>query len=1091
MKKRFTQNDSFNLKWTFQLTAIIILLFSGTNLSRATTNNSMQSEKVSGTVVDAKTGEAIIGASVQVYGTKKGTITDFDGKFNIEVADPNKSKLQISYVGYKPQQVSIKGQTDLKIKLEDNSQELNEVVVVGYGTSTKGATTSSVSTVKAKDLNLNSVANVDNALQGGVAGLNVAVNSAMPGGSTTVSLRGALSSQGSNEPLYVIDGIPIMDNGGMKPNGGQGGTSSRSPLSTINPSDIESINVLKDASATAIYGSAAANGVILITTKSGKSGEAKVSYDGKFSLQPESMVNFYEPMNAIDYMNTSNIGFFDYKLFKGESVNGTYVKFNPYGPGVVRPGMRDSIFKFTPAEIAANPKSYNHIKDIMRDGTIQEHNVSLSGGTEKSSYFLSLGTFNQKSILKSTDFNRYSGRVKLDNQLATWLKSFVNASFSAIDAYNPSVGGSESGANRNTQYEMATAMAYSPLVPLYDGAGLLTHDSNNPQAINPGIFQTINDRTYTMRMIFTPSLEANITKDLKLTARMGIDYSTSERRIYSPMDAKLPTANSKNYATFTNSAGKNTSLESFLDYKKNFESKHDVLAVIGVGRYDTYGISHDVTAHSFSSDEFSYNNLAMSTDKSLDNLASNKYTSTKLSSFARFNYTYDSRYVFSFTGRVDGSTNFAPKHKYGFFPGVSAAWNISEEEFLKGGAFSNLKLRLGYGTTGNESVVANKYLYLTQFAPGWGTSYIFGGKEVLGYMQSAIRNDDLKWETDIMYNIGVDFAVLKDRLSGTIELYDRVAKDLLLITNTPLNSPISKVAKNVGVTEAKGVELTLNFNVVKTKNMSWDINLTCAHVVSRWVERDKTVALSSWIGEHDEINAIYGMKTTGGLFKSLDEVKSYNAKIYSEAVNKTDKTPVYDPNKSSTWFQNSFPGDVKYVDINHDGIIDEKDVVKLGCYDPFMNFGLRSTFRYYNWDFTIGTYGVINQFQANGYETSLPQDIPFNTNIQVKDVWSSFNQNGIYRGVTYGFGSGDLSNKSQYNDYLTQNVSFIRLKNLTVAYTFQSKNGKLPFKSIRTYLDANNLAMLTNYQGVDPEMSANKNSFPIPVSFTLGANISF
>ena len=511
MKKRFTQNDSFNVKWKFQLTAIIILLFSGTNLSRATTNNSMQSEKVSGTVVDAKTGEAIIGASVQVYGTKKGTITDFDGKFNIEVADPNKSKLQISYVGYKPQQVSIKGQTDLKIKLEDNSQELNEVVVVGYGTSTKGATTSSVSTVKAKDLNLNSVANVDNALQGGVAGLNVAVNSAMPGGSTTVSLRGALSSQGSNEPLYVIDGIPIMDNGGMKPNGGQGGTSSRSPLSTINPSDIESINVLKVASATAIYGSAAANGVILITTKSGKSGEAKVSYDGKFSLQPESMVNFYEPMNAIDYMNTSNIGFFDYKLFKGESVNGTYVKFNPYGPGVVRPGMRDSIFKFTPAEIAANPKSYNHIKDIMRDGTIQEHNVSLSGGTEKSSYFLSLGTFNQKSILKSTDFNRYSGRVKLDNQLATWLKSFVNASFSAIDAYNPSVGGSESGANRNTQYEMATAMAYSPLVPLYDGAGLLTHDSNNPQAINPGIFQTINDRTYTMRMIFTPSLEANIT----------------------------------------------------------------------------------------------------------------------------------------------------------------------------------------------------------------------------------------------------------------------------------------------------------------------------------------------------------------------------------------------------------------------------------------------------------------------------------------------------------------------------------------------------------------------------------------------------
>jgi TonB-dependent starch-binding outer membrane protein SusC len=864
--------------------------------------------------------------------------------------------------------------------------------------------------------------------------------------------------------------VPIMDNGGTTLGGG-GTKGGRSPLATINSSDIESISVLKDASATAIYGSAAANGVILITTKSGKNGETKVNYDGKFSFQNQNWVKFYTPLDGNSFMKYANLGRYEQFLIDGN--------YQPYGKNVLK--STDLVpYVFSANDIAANSRSYNHVQDIMRNGELYEHNLSFSGGTEKSNFYVSFASFEQKSILKSTDFNRYTGRIKMDNALSSWLKSSINTSLSYIDAVNPSVSGQSSAVDtRNTAYETSTAFGYSPIVPIFDASGLLSKDYHNIQANNPGIFQRISDRTYTLRIMFTPTLEATITKDLKLTARAGLDYSNSERRVFSPTDAKVALQKSNNYATLEDAVGSNTNLESFLEYKKRFGDKHDVFVLVGVGRYDFGGFKHDLTVNNLSSDIYSYYNLAMSTEKATDARTSNRYGSTKLSSYTRLNYTFDGKYVFSFTGRVDGSSNFAPSHKYGFFPGGSFAWNVSEEEFLKGGAFSNLKLRAGYGTTGNESAVANKYYYLNKFEQGYGTSVYFGGVEQNGYMQSTIANPDLKWETDVMSNLGVEFSLLKDRLTGTVDVYRRTAKDLLMLSNMPFNGIVAKMARNVGSTQAQGIELTLGGTIVKSKDFTWDVNFTGSHVVSTWVSRDPSVSLSPWIKQKDDLNAIYGLQSTGKLFKSDAEVVAFSS---------AHRSSNYDPNNRNTWFQNSLPGETQFIDQNGDGVLDGRDVVKLGTYDPFMNVGLRTSVKYKSFDFAIGTFGAIDIITWDGYTAGMPGAQPSNTNTHVVDQWASFNPNGIYHGIGWGTYYEPAGTQS---DYRMQHTTYIRLKNVTLGWTLIPKGAKPIVKSLRLYVDANNLALITNYVGLDPEMGKSNTAFPIPITLTGGASITF
>ena len=1072
MKKRFTQNFSFDSKQIFRLGAILILMFCGVSTSRAASNVSMQAERVSGVVVDEKTGEAIIGASVQIYGTKKGTVTDYDGKFSLEVADPSKSKLQISYVGYKPQQVNIKGQTDIKVLLADNSEELKEVVVLGYGTATRGANSSSVTTVRAKELNLNSVASVDNALQGGVAGLNISMTSAAPGASANITLRGALSVEGSNAPLYVIDGVPIMDDSGAGGGGGNG-KSSRSPMATINPSDIESISVLKDASATAIYGSAAANGVILVTTKSGKSGESKVTYDSKNSFQVIS--RFFDVMDGQNYMNYANLGARESWLHQQN--------LYPYSNRPLSMATASAPVVFSPEDIARNNMSYDHPRDITRVGSVFENNVGISGGTDKSTYYLSFANYNQKSLLKSTDFERISGRIKLENTLSKWIKLSTNTMVSYVDAYNPSVG---EGSNNNPM-ETSSAQSFNPLIPLLGEGNVINKDPKNGQAVNPVIWQKISDRTYTKRFMFSPKLELKLSTDLKWIFQAGLDYSLSTKKNLTPVGTTMPLDGFINAASINDYSSYNSNLESFFDFTKTIATKHAVVAVVGVGGYRSGGESSYLGAQNILSEEIGFYNLSLYTDQNKVGIGSNKYETTKLSTFSRFTYTYNNIIGVSATGRIDGSTNFAPKHKFGFFPGVSANVNISEMPFLKASeVISNLKVRAGYGTTGNESATvasdpAKSYSYLNKFVKYWGNDYYFGDKRSVGLSQSTLANEDLRWETDIMKNIGVDFSFLKGRIYGTVEGYIRTAYDLLMRQYLPSNSNVLMQLRNVGSTQAEGVELTLGGKIVDRKNFTWDLNLTGSHVYTYWVKRDLTVNLPVWVGLNDEMTALYGYQSTGKLFQSVDEVKAYN---------ETHKASNYDPSDSKTWFQQSFPGEPQYIDQNNDGKLNELDVVKLGNWDPKITFGLRTSLKFYDFDFGIQTYGVINKLAYDGWQSGMSTSptAAGNMSVHAKNQWSSFNPEGKYHGVAYGL--TDQSNPSGYSDYLLRRISFLRLKSVNVGYTLTTKDGFKLFKSLRLFADANNLGLLTNYIGFDPEMGS-RSPFPIAMTFTFGGTLTF
>ena len=1082
MKKRFTQNFSFDSKQIFRLGAILILMFCGVSASRAASNVSMQAERVSGTVVDEKTGEALIGATVQVYGTKKGTVTDYDGKFSVEISDPAKAKLQVSYVNYKSQMIAVKGQTDIKVMLEDNSQELNEVVVLGYGTQTRGASSSAVTTVKAKDLNLNSVSSVDNALQGGVAGLNINMASAAPGSSAEISLRGKLSIEGSNEPLYVIDGVPIMDNSGAQAGGG-GGKVSRSPMATINPSDIESVTVLKDASATAIYGSAAANGVILVTTKSGKNGESKVVYDGKFSLQ--TPYRYFEMMDAAQYMKYGNIGINEYKLYLGNAKDGSYAPYGPstnVAPSTIKPFFTDEV-------IAKNTKSYNHMKDIMRNGQIFENNLSFSGGTDNSSYYVSFGSFMNKSLLKSTDFNRYTGRIKLDFKVAKNIKFSNNFMISSIDASNPAVDAEKDGTNINTTrapMEVSSALGFTPLQPLYDASGNISIDLLNAQNQNPAIWQNLIDRTYTTRMMYNPRFDFTIIKELKLIVQGGYDYSTSNNISYASgnglnnteLGRKLDSRGGKSITSSYNS-----NLEAFFDFNKTFNEKHTFIAVLGCGGYMTGYDNFSYTAENVGPAFMQTSNFKLISDLTTSKPDSRRTSGTKLSQFSRITYSYLNRYGLSVTQRVDASSHL--DGKAGFFPGISGNWNISNEDFLKSSKdINNLKLRLGYGTTGNETGAIGRNGFTNSYVPYWGLDSYIGGVVHTGVLQQTLRNPNLVWETNIMKNVGLDFAFFENRLSGSLEYYVRTAKDLIQTAALPMTGPVARYTRNIGSTEAKGVELTLGYKIIKTSDFLWDVNFTASHVATYWVERNPAVSLNPWQKQNDDLFAYYGWKTEGKLFQSDDEIVAFNA---------LHKSTNYDPNDRTTWFQNAVPGNPIFKDINGDNKMDTADVVNIGTTAPKFTFGFRTGFTYKSLDFGIQTYGVINQLSTNGWAGS---SLPFqesqisNRNVEAMNQWTSVNPNGIYRGSVWG--PTEFRNPTWQTDYLMERISFIRIKSVNIGYTFVPKSSSLKkvFKSVRFFLDANNLGVITNYKGFDPEMKGNS-PFPIALTTTGGVNLTF
>ena len=1012
--------------------------------------------------VASETGEVLPGVNVLVKGTSNGTATNSNGKYTLTIPDEQAGgTLIFSYIGYASQEVKMGSQMLINVTLVADSKSLGDVVVVGYGTQNRRDVTGAVSTVKATDLNQTNAVSVDNLLQGKAAGLNISANTAQPGGALSINIRGAISPNGDNSPLYVIDGFPITTNASTENNSVAGnfrGTFQRSPLDNINPNDIESIDILKDASATAIYGSAAANGVILITTKKGKEGKTTVNYSGTYSIQTPK--KYLHPLNASQFRSGANTYGLEYYKF----IN----KLAPYGTGTApSPGYTPF---FTDQQVADAGIGTDYIDYVLRQGRINDQNISLSTGNANTKVFTSLNYYNQKALLQNSNFTRFAGRMNLDQKIGSRVNFNLGLTYSQVNSDNVPTG--QSG-DIDSPSLLQTALQFAPDIPIVDANGLPSH-SYYARTPNPASYFQITNQTFSKRFLATPNLQINVLDGLKINLTGGIDNTSTDRQFFIPVSANfstVPQGNAQRGLTKLN----NYSSEAFVTYDKAFSSSR-LAVVAGVGYYASSYNDFGLNAVGFGTDAFGVDNIGIAYNKGLSTVSSNRTSRTKLSQFTRVNYTLQDKYILQFTGRFDGASNFPQDNRFGFFPGLSAGWLLNEEQFLKDVSWlSQLKLRGGYGTSGNESITVNgSYglsLYSLTDAYG-GYNYLIGNQLYnTGFVQTQLGNPNLKWETDATINAGVDFGFFNNRVGGSVDYFRRTAKDLLDFRILPASNAITTQAFNVGSTRSQGVEVTLRTQNIVSSNFSWSTLLTLGTAKTYWVERNPAVALPSYVGYNDPIREVYGWKTDG-LIRSAAEAPAYQTGAHI--------------------------GNIKYVDLNGDGKLDIKDVTSLGNSDPTGTFGFNNTFKYKGFDLSVYIYGAFGNNTFDGYQPFVQLGrltrigAPTNVEVHSLDTFTSFNTNGTYPGLAND--PAAANNPSGLNDFrIVQHSYFARLKDINVGYSLPtSLLGQQKFvQSVRVFANINNLAYRTNIRGLDPEMERNNNPYPTAVTTAFGLSAQF
>lgn len=1034
---------------TYLSSCLIALLLCGSNIVVANPLDKemvvQQTKLIKGTVVD-KQGEPVIGANISAKGTTNGTITDINGEFSLNVSI--NSTLVISYLGFISQEISIGNNTVFNIVLEEDTKTLDEVVVIGYGTSRKKDITGSVASVRADDLNTIAAPNVTQMLQGKVSGMSAVQNSAQPGAGMSITIRGAASPSGSNSPLYVIDGVPLQNNSSGDPGlfgiDYKHGTD-RSPLNTINPSDIESIEVLKDASAAAIYGASAANGVVLITTKSGKAGKVRVDYRGAYTHQIRK--DYPDVLDALNFREQVNFWSKEYYMYNN--------KMGVYGDNAIDLSGYNPIF----ANVNDYKANTNWIDEVSRQGYIVDQNLSVNGGNEKTKYFFSYNFYDNIGMFNQSEMTRHSIRMNLDQEFSKRLKAGIKVNYSNVTNYSTSVGPQGEGDNM-----LKNAFRYAPDIPVRDDNGKYTR-SYNQLINNPASFNDVEDKTVTERIFIAPSFELKLIDGLSLRGVGGYDTQSSTRQFYIPVGANQTGAMANGFANASFAKVINLSGEAYFNYDKVFNDIHRVSAVLGAGYYKTQNEGFGAAAFGFFTDAFTYNNLGIASDKEREQLQSWRGERTKLSQFARVNYSLLDKYIITLTARNDGSSYFARNNKWAFFPSVSAAWRINGESFMKNlTALSDLKLRAGYGTVGNENVLGVNALSLYQS----GYNYLIGSTVHTGLALTQIENPDLKWETNYTINVGIDYGFFNQRINGSVEYFYRGVKDLLDYQQLPGNNAVGRVAANIGETKSEGFEFSLRSENLTHKDLKWSSILNLSYFKANWVKRNPEVALADYIGEKDELDATYGWKTDG-IITSKEDIPSYmpNANI----------------------------GNVKYMDHNGDGVLDSKDVVKLGNYTPRWFIGLDNTFSYKGFDLNVYLYSALGYKKTRGRipdasNLGMHGSAPDNTYTTVTEVWNSQTGTGWIPGIATN--PYDSSNPTSNNDFYLMDGSYLKIKNITLGYTLpESVFKKSNFiQNARFFVDAQNIATFTKYYGFDPELYTD-NPYPQALSLTFGVNLSF
>lgn len=998
-----------------------------------------QKSKVVGIVNDA-TGEPVIGANVVEKGSTNGTITDINGHFSLEV-QPN-AVLQVSYIGYIPQNVSLNGQNNITIALQEDAQNLEEVVVVGYGVQKKRDLTGAVSSVKLTDAPVSTVTTISHALAGKASGLQVTQNSAQVGGGSTFRIRGAASTGAGNDPLVIVDGFPVSNSANLESGNRYDSGSSDNILESINPNDIESIEVLKDASSTAIYGSRAGHGVIIITTKRGKNKKVNVTYSGNISVQ--NMRNGYDMLNAKEYMQQRNR--YTRELYMKTNGLDVYKDYIALDPGHVVP---EFVPKYTDEQIAAAQET-DWFKKITRTGFQHSHNVSLNGGSETTQYMASVNYIDQAGIVKNNDMSRLTAKFNLDQIISKYVKVGFSLNLSR-NSYDNVPLGDHDWENAGI---ITSAVRFSPIIPVYDEEGNYSVNPDLSQIPNPASLLEITDKTTKDRFLGSAYLQAEPVKGLILKAVLGVDRRYAKRENYLPKTTMYGAAVNGQAAINQDDA-----IDYLMDltatYNKEFKN-HSLTALVGYSfqQFNSKGVS--AGNQDFLVDAFKYNNLGAGAyaKPSVGSWASKNALG---SYFARVNYAFMKRYLLTATVRADGAANFNEDHRWGYFPSASLGWRFSDEAFMErfNSVLSNGKLRVSYGQTGNSNI-GNRTIdfYKT------GNNNVFGEKGYIGVYASQLGNPLLTWETTSEYNIGLDLGFLNNRISASIEYFNRTLSDLLVKEKSlPSYNEISKIAANIGKTQSSGVEFTLNTVNISNKDFTWMTDLTLSTYRDRWKERDPNWKPSYYESVDDPIRAIFEYKSDG-LLQPGEKAPTHQVSL--------------------------LPGQVKLKDLNNDGKLDDKDKRLLGSKDPGFIFGFNNTLKYKNFDLNIYFYGQANMWMGSSYYDSWATQGRFlndgsNVSKGFLTNWSHDNPNTTTPNA--------IDSDYSWGDYSYKKVYFIRLRNLTLGYTIPVSKKLL--NRIRVYADINNPFVITNWTGTDPETEGNQFAYPNVTSYSLGLDITF
>lgn len=1051
-------------KWLFQFFLLLFIIGLSTSLLHSQTNR----QQVYGTVISAKDGLPIPGVNILEKGTQNGVVSDFDGKYGIDVL--SSSILVFSYVGFVTQEIVVGGKTIINVNLVEDLNELEAVVVIGYGSVKKSDLTGSVASIKSEELTKSRPTSFLEAMQGRMAGVQVKQQSGQPGAAVNIRIRGANSVNASSNPLYVIDGVQIDIQEGEVASSNVGNSSSLNPLATINPNDIESIEVLKDASATAIYGSRGANGVVIVTTKGGKNRKATFSYETFSSFSSASkQIDVLSGEQYLDYRREIDVNNNDILLFEDTDNDG------------VLDSERD---------LSSIPLR-NWQDEALRTAFAQSHNINASGGNEYTNFSASLGYLDQDAILRNNNYTRINGRIKLDHEFS----DKFSAGFNLLTAYSVQSGATNSGGGTNFNGVLQSLIISKPIEFFNENDA---DDAGFGRYISPlSMIDTAEKEISLAQTIGNVRLQYKFNKKLSVRLNIGGNTSTSKgKEFYSKNTLWGQQDNGRGVLQDRKSDSYFAIAQ--LNYRLRINKIHDFDFMVAAERnyYNQEGFMID--AADFANESTGINDISVAGN--FRELSSYRFETNRISLLSRLNYNLKDRYLFTASVRRDGSDKFGSGNRFAIFPSGAFAWKMSQEDFLKDNEIlSNLKLRLGFGVTGNERIPPYSY-----FASLGNTWYSNNGQLDLGLAPATRANPDLKWETTAQYNVGFDIGLFKSHINITIDAYKKETSDMLLLT--PLSSQTGFFSQftNIGGIENKGIEIGINtYNIQKSK-FSWSTSINGAYnqneVTSLGSSESIPVVINGGfirdvgiVQVGSPLGSMYGYEWDG-VYQTDDFTWQNNS---DPNIDFDDRVFTLRDDVVSNQSAAVAPGSLKFKDLNGDGVVDaENDRKVIGNSNPDFFGGINNSFKMGNFDFDFfleWQYGneIFNEarFRQEGFNlNNVTQDYYDNR-------WTPTNPSN-----THGSRSDQNSTARLASSYYVEDGSYIRLANITIGYNLPFEiSESIGFKSFRIYATGTNLKTWTNYSGYDPDISFNnplltgfdRITYPRATSIIVGFNMTF